>query len=260
MKDKKKGFLSMMVDKFDELVGEEQTLVELVEYTTEDGKTIKVASLEVDAVVMLINEDGEESPLEVGTYVIVIEENKHTIVIEEEGVIASVSSDEDEEEEVVEEESPSEELAKDNKDKFGGNGPSAWLELPVGVHTIGGKIYTVEEVIEDEGTENAYTSNIIVSIEDGDSSEEVEEVEEETELSVEKEEVSKEVEKTEEKFSNKDVNAVIQMYKNLEVKFKALETKLDTVSYADTLDTKIEFESVITSNKKKGKLSELLGR
>lgn len=43
-------------------------------------------------------------------------------------------------------------------------GPSAYMELPVGKHEIGGKIYEVVEVIENEGLENEYRHNEIMSI------------------------------------------------------------------------------------------------
>lgn len=65
--------------------------------------------------------------------------------------------------------------------------PSAYLELPVGTHEIAGSIYTVEEVVENEGTENEYRCNKIVSIvpvEGGESTEMGEDKkEEETEMS-----------------------------------------------------------------------------
>lgn len=40
----------------------------------------------------------------------------------------------------------------------------AYIELPVGVHTIGGKLYTVVEIIENEGLENEYRTNVIESM------------------------------------------------------------------------------------------------
>ena len=65
--------------------------------------------------------------------------------------------------------------------------PSAYLELPVGTHEIAGSIYTVEEVVENEGTENEYRCNKIVSIvpvEGGETTEMGEDKkEEETEMS-----------------------------------------------------------------------------
>ena len=42
--------------------------------------------------------------------------------------------------------------------------PSAYIELPVGVHTIGENIYTVIEQVIDEGLESEYTYNVIESI------------------------------------------------------------------------------------------------
>jgi hypothetical protein len=48
--------------------------------------------------------------------------------------------------------------------KLGELGPSAYLELPVGEHTIGGKLYTVAEEVINPGTENEYTCNYIVSM------------------------------------------------------------------------------------------------
>lgn len=48
--------------------------------------------------------------------------------------------------------------------KLGELGPSAYLELPVGEHTIGNKIYTVAEEVINPGTDNEYTCNYIVSM------------------------------------------------------------------------------------------------
>ncbi len=67
-------------------------------------------------------------------------------------------------------------------------GVSAYLELPVGVHEIGGKTYTVEEVVDREGTDNEWKHNVIVSIvpkskEKTEEPESEEEAEEATELS-----------------------------------------------------------------------------
>lgn len=41
---------------------------------------------------------------------------------------------------------------------------NAWLQLPVGVHTIGDKIYTVSEKIENAGKENEWKTTVIDSI------------------------------------------------------------------------------------------------
>lgn len=41
---------------------------------------------------------------------------------------------------------------------------NAWLQLPVGVHTIGDKIYTVSEKIENAGQENEWKTTVIDSI------------------------------------------------------------------------------------------------
>ena len=43
-------------------------------------------------------------------------------------------------------------------------GVSAYIQLPVGVHTIDDKIYTVEEKIENQGTDNEYHTSQIISI------------------------------------------------------------------------------------------------
>lgn len=48
--------------------------------------------------------------------------------------------------------------------KLGELGPSAYLELPVGEHTIGGKVYTVKEETINAGTPDEYTCNYIESI------------------------------------------------------------------------------------------------
>lgn len=41
---------------------------------------------------------------------------------------------------------------------------NAWLQLPVGVHTIGDKVYTVSEKIENAGKENEWKTTVIDSI------------------------------------------------------------------------------------------------
>lgn len=48
--------------------------------------------------------------------------------------------------------------------KLGELGPSAFLQLPAGEHTIAGKIYTVAEEIINPGTDNEWTDTYIVSI------------------------------------------------------------------------------------------------
>lgn len=41
---------------------------------------------------------------------------------------------------------------------------NAWLQLPVGVHTIADKVYTVSEKIENAGQENEWKTTVIDSI------------------------------------------------------------------------------------------------
>lgn len=53
---------------------------------------------------------------------------------------------------------------------------NAWLQLPVGVHTIGDKIYTVSEKIENAGKENEWKTTVIDSIVPIDSAETTETV------------------------------------------------------------------------------------
>lgn len=55
---------------------------------------------------------------------------------------------------------------------------NAWLQLPVGVHTIGDKIYTVSEKIENAGKENEWKTTVIDSIVPIDSAETTETVSE----------------------------------------------------------------------------------
>lgn len=45
------------------------------------------------------------------------------------------------------------------------NEVSAYIELPVGVHAIGDKKYTVVETVDQEGTPNEYRRNVIELIE-----------------------------------------------------------------------------------------------
>jgi len=42
---------------------------------------------------------------------------------------------------------------------------SAYIQLPVGVHEIGDKRYTVSERVENEGLENEYRTTVIDTIE-----------------------------------------------------------------------------------------------
>ncbi len=42
---------------------------------------------------------------------------------------------------------------------------SAWIQLPVGVHTIADKRYTVSEKIENEGLDNEWRTTVIDLIE-----------------------------------------------------------------------------------------------
>lgn len=53
---------------------------------------------------------------------------------------------------------------------------NAWLQLPVGVHTIGDKIYTVSEKIENAGQENEWKTTVIDSIVPIDSAQSTETV------------------------------------------------------------------------------------
>lgn len=100
-------------------------------------------------------------------------------------------------------------------------GPNAWLELPVGVHTIAGSIYTVEEVIENAGLENEYKCNVIVSIvpEGGVAAEEVVATVE-TEMS--------ETISIEDRMANLEV-ALTTLVEGLTAKNKVVETELSEV-------------------------------
>lgn len=54
---------------------------------------------------------------------------------------------------------------KKNETKLADAEVSAYLELPVGIHTIGDSIYTVEEIVENAGQEDEYKHNVITKIE-----------------------------------------------------------------------------------------------
>ena len=99
-------------------------------------------------------------------------------------------------------------------------GPSAWLELPVGVHTIGDKVYTVEEVIENAGLENEYKCNVIVSIVPKDGGEVVVAEESKTELSA--------AVTIEDRMANLEV-ALTTLVEGLTAKNKVTETQLSEV-------------------------------
>lgn len=102
---------------------------------TEDGEAPAVGDIVLDV------EDGER--VTDMTYHL---DNGDTIVVED-GKIAEIIK-------------ATEEVAEEFEDGL----PSAYIELPVGVHTIGDKIYTVIEHTIDEGLETEYTYNVIESI------------------------------------------------------------------------------------------------
>jgi hypothetical protein len=52
----------------------------------------------------------------------------------------------------------------DKKQRLNADGLNAYIELPVGTHTVGDKTYTVIEVIENEGTDNEYKHNVITEM------------------------------------------------------------------------------------------------
>lgn len=112
-----------------------------------DGKSLVSEDFEIGSIVYYVDEEGVEQIL--ADFVFELDGYKHET--DAEGIIIS-------KEEIVEETEEAIELAKTLL-----TGVGAWLELPVGVHTIGDSVYTVEEKVEGEG-DDTYTYNEIVSI------------------------------------------------------------------------------------------------
>lgn len=246
--DNKKGFLSAMLQKFNELVpGADTTtsivpVIEFKDYVTEDGKTLRTNSLAQDGAVMLVtkNDLGEEveSTLPIGTYVVDNEGVKTTVVVEEAGVIKSVTAE-------AKDETKTETTDTQTGTETKMEGVSAYIELPVGTWTIGDAVYTVIEMIENEGKEDEYKRNVVTSM-----------------IPVSKEgeapvtEPVKEDAKPTEQFSDVKFK---KMFEDLEKKYTDLETKLSKMEYADTLNTKLEFsDNTSKPTKSFGKLSEMI--
>lgn len=147
----------------------EQAEVEtnFVDVTLPDGRIMRVDALEVDASIKEIIE-GEEVDVESGEY----ELEDGTMITITDGIITEIKEVEAEESEEaesteelsteeVEEDVPSEVITKENY-----SGVSAYIELPVGVHTIEDKVYTVVETVYNEGTDDEWIVNEIETIED----------------------------------------------------------------------------------------------
>lgn len=138
-----------ILSKISELFSNEESNVDM---KTKDGNILRFSELKEGNAIVQLDEDGE-TQLENGEFEM------------EDGTKITV---------------------KDNKiESFSdATKPSAYLELPVGEHVIGDTRYIVEEVIENEGTENEYRKNVIVEmIPVGAESTEVSEEMEETEVS-----------------------------------------------------------------------------
>jgi len=127
---------------------------------------------------------------------------------------------------------PSEEVVVEAKsNEFSQEGPSAYIELPTGVHTIGDKVYTVIEQIENKGTDNEYTHNVILSI------------------------VPLSLEQNSNQFSKED-NKIVE----LEKKLKDIEEKFNKASVSG-LDLRVDISKAVNEkpNKTKGTLSSQMG-
>lgn len=158
--------------------------------------------------------------------------------------------------------------------------PHAHIELPIGVHTIGDSVYTVEEVIENEGTENEYKCNKIVSIvpiDESASEEVVEATEEKEEVDVEmteekEEEVVVEAKaKTEYADEEKEEEVKVEMAdeaemeayyskEEIDAKFKELYDMIADVKAEASEDVEVSDESntQLSSNEPKGRI-DLMG-
>ncbi len=158
--------------------------------------------------------------------------------------------------------------------------PHAHIELPIGVHTIGDSVYTVEEVIENEGTENEYKCNKIVSIvpiDESASEEVVEATEEKEEVDVEmteekEEEVVVEAKaKTEYADEEKEEEVKVEMAdeaemeayyskEEIDAKFKELYDMIADVKAEASEDVEVADESntQLSSNESKGRI-DLMG-
>lgn len=109
----------------------------------------------------------------------------------------------------------------------------AYIELPVGVWTIGSKVYTVEEKTLNAGMDNECTSNFIVSMVDGEVESEVSEAQPQEELQMSVEEPVKEeqeetvVEEPIEEDSNEDSD-LLNAIKSLSEQIKILQDGLES--------------------------------
>ncbi|MFS4469114.1 XkdF-like putative serine protease domain-containing protein [Maribacter sp. 2210JD10-5] len=141
--------------------------IELATAELEDGTQIEYEgeTLEEGTAIMIVSEDGEKSPAPDGEHTL----KDGTKVSTEEGKVTEIKPVEDksaseESESIVDEvTAKAEETLKDALN-LNSEGVSAHLELPVGEHEIDGKIYTVVETIDNEGSENEWKHNVIVSI------------------------------------------------------------------------------------------------
>ena len=144
-----------------------EELFQDVELTEGNAKvtTAVEGELSVGDSFVLVNAEGEDMETPDGDYVTA---EGLTISVAE-GKITELKDKVEDEEEAVEEVAE-EEVAEPAAEEF--EAVSAYIELPVGVHTIGDKIYTVIEVTTGEG-EDAYTSRVIDSIVPVEEEEEV---------------------------------------------------------------------------------------
>lgn len=124
-----------------------------VDVKTQDGMILRIDNIEIDALVQEVTEAGLVDVLD-GDYVL---EDGLTLRI----VASKIAEIIEATPEDVENETP--DMTTEEYETV--EGASAYMELPVGVHTIGDKIYTVVEVIKNEGMEDEYKCNEIVSIE-----------------------------------------------------------------------------------------------
>lgn len=133
-------------------------------------------------------------------------------------------------------------MEKVKEQKLSDGGVSGYMQLPAGVHTIGGMIYTVEEVIENEGQDNEWKTTKIVSIVPADSASTTE-----TTPVTAKEEKMSDATATEDK-KEEEVAAADETDTKEEDTVKADEKKEEEVAAADEVVDETVTEETTSTN------------
>lgn len=170
------------------------------DYKTKDGAILRIEDIADDADVKQINEDGEITDVEDGKYILPDEDKEIEV---KDSKIVNIEEVVDEEDEPKEDETPKEDEPKEDGEQstdanLEDGKPDATIELPVGEHTIDGKIYTVSEKVENEGTDTEYKHNVIDSI-----------------VPVDGEQPKEDEQSTDEKFDNESIKTFIEEFKSV---------------------------------------------